>query len=109
MAIARAVQGGLMGFLVEPVDPATLRATLEVAVRRFQELLALRREVEGLRRTLEARKLIERAKGLLMEMESISEHEAFTRIRQKSMDTGRPMAEIGRAILLAAEVSGRNR
>ena len=53
--------------------------------------------------------MIERAKGLLMEMESISEQEAFARIRQKSMDTQRGMAEIARAIILAAEVGGRIR
>lgn len=108
-AIARAVQAGTMGILVKPVDPPTLRATLEVAVCRFQEILSLRREAETLRRTLEARKVIERAKGLLVEMERLSEQEAFARIRQKSMDTQRPMAEIARAIILAAEVSGRAR
>ncbi len=71
--------------------------------------LAMRREAEGLRRTLEARKVIERAKGLLMEMEGIPEQEAFARIRQKSMDTQRPMEEIARAVILAAEISGRTR
>jgi len=53
--------------------------------------------------------VIERAKGLLVEMERLSEQEAFARIRQKSMDTQRPMAEIARAIILAAEVRGRFR
>jgi response regulator NasT len=105
-AIAQAAQGGMMGFLVKPVNPATLHATLELAVCRFQDLMALRRESEALRRTLEARKVIERAKGLLMELKGLSEQEAFARIRQKSMDTQRPMAEIARAIILAAEVSG---
>lgn len=108
-AIARAIQAGMMGILVKPVEPATLQATLEVAVCRFQEILALRREAEALRRSLEARKVIERAKGLLVEMERVSEQEAFARIRQKSMDTQRPMAEIARAIILAAEVRGRFR
>ena len=108
-AIARAIQAGMMGILVKPVEPATLQATLEVAVCRFQEILALRREAEALRRSLEARKVIERAKGLLVEMERVSEQEAFARIRQKSMDSQRPMAEIARAIILAAEVRGRFR
>lgn len=107
--IDRAVQAGMMGILVKPVDAPTLQATLEVAVCRFQEILALRREAEALQRMLEHRKVIERAKGLLMEMEGISEPEAFARIRQKSMDTQRPMAEIARAIILAAEVRGRSR
>jgi response regulator NasT len=71
--------------------------------------LALRREAEALRRLLESRKVIERAKGLLMETEGISEKEAFARLRQKSMDTQRPMAEIARAVILAAELSDRIR
>ena len=106
---SRATDSGVMGLLVEPVDPVTLHAVIELAVCRFHETLALRREAEALRRTLESRKVIERAKGLLMEMEALPEQEAFARIRQKSMDTQRPMVEIARAIVLAAEVSGRMR
>lgn len=107
--MASAARGGVMGLLVDPVDPATLHAMLELAANRFREFLALRREAEALRKTLEGRKVIERAKGLLMEMDEISEQEAFARIRQKSMDTQRSMTEIARAIVLAAEVSGKTR
>ncbi len=107
--ISRATESGAMGLLVRPVDPATLHAAMDLAVCRFQEILALRREAEALRRMLESRKVIERAKGLLMEMEDIPEKEAFARLRQKSMDTQRPMAEIARAVILAAEMSGRSR
>ena len=107
--VSRATESGVMGLLVRPVDPAALHAVTELAVCRFQETLALRRETEALRRMLESRKTIERAKGLLMEMEGIAEQEAFARLRQKSMDTQRPMAEIARAVILAAEVSGRAR
>ena len=107
--VSRATGSGVMGLLVRPVDPAALHAVAELAVCRFQETLALRREAEALRRMLESRKTIERAKGLLMQMEGIAEQEAFARLRQKSMDTQRPMAEIARAVILAAEVSGRAR
>jgi response regulator NasT len=106
---SRATGSGVMGLLVRPVDPAALHAVAELAVCRFQETLALRREAEALRRMLESRKTIERAKGLLMEMEGIAEQEAFARLRQKSMDTQRPMAEIARAVILAAEVSASAR
>ena len=106
---APAAGGGVMGVVDEPVHPATLHAVLELAACRFQELLALRREVETLRKTLEGRKVIERAKGLLMEMDGISEQEAFSRLRQTSMDTQRSMVEIARAIILSAGVSGRTR
>jgi AmiR/NasT family two-component response regulator len=107
--MARVTESGVMGLLVRPVDPGTLLAATELAICRFQETLALRRDAEALRRLLESRKVIERAKGLLMEMENIPEEEAFARLRQKSMDTQRSMAEIARAVILAAEVSGRSR
>ena len=94
-----------MGFLADPIPPTSLRSTLEVAVRRFSELRALRQEVEVLRQSVEARKVIERAKGLLMEVGRLSEREAYARIRRKSMDTQRPMTEIAQAIILSAEVS----
>jgi response regulator NasT len=107
--VPRVTESGVMGLLVLPVDPSTLLAATELAVCRFQETLALRREAEALRRLLESRKVIERAKGLLMEMENIPEKEAFARLRQKSMDTQRPMAEIARAVILATELSDRTR
>jgi response regulator NasT len=98
-----------MGFVVKPADSAFLHATLEMAVYRFQEVLALQREIEVLRRALEERKAIERAKGLLMERDRVSEQVAFARLRRKSMDTQRPMVEIAQAVILAAEVSGQTR
>ena len=100
-----AAQAGVMGVLVEPIGATTLRSTLEVAVCRFREIRALRQEAEVLRQSVEARKVIERAKGLLMEGGRLSEREAYARIRRKSMDTQRPMTEIARAIILSAEVS----
>ncbi len=109
MVLPRVAEPGVMGLLVRPVDPGTLLAATELAICRFQETLALRMEAEALRRLLESRKVIERAKGLLMDMENIPEKEAFARLRQKSMDTQRSMAEIARAVILAAEVSGRSR
>jgi response regulator NasT len=105
LPLGLAAQAGIMGFLVDPIPAATLRTTLEVAVCRFREFRALRQEAEVLRQSVEARKVIERAKGLLMEGGRLSEREAYARIRRKSMDTQRPMTEIARAIILSAEVS----
>lgn len=105
--IGQAARHGVMGFVVNPGDSAFLHATLEMAVCRFQEVLALQREVQLLRRALEERKVIERAKGLLMEKDRVSEQEAFARLRRKSMDTQRPMIEIAQAVILAAEISGQ--
>ena len=64
-----------------------------------EELAALRRENEALRHALEARKLVERAKGLLMVRQGFSEPDAYRYIQKRSMDTGSPMAEVARALL----------
>ena len=97
---------GIIAALVSPVSAAQLHLGIAVANRRFQEMIALRREVQTLRRGIEDRKTIERAKGLLMEMTAVTEREAYARIRTKSMDTQRPMVEIARAIILAYEMNG---
>ena len=101
-----AAHEGVMGVLIEPPTSGALRGCLEVAIHRSQEVHALRRETESLRRSIEDRKTIERAKGLLMERAAVTEREAYARIRQKSMDSQRPMVEIARAIILAFEMNG---
>ena len=65
-----------------------------------QEFEAVRRENEGLKKALEARKLVERAKGILMERHGLSEAEAFRRIQKTAMDSRRRMVEVARALLL---------
>jgi response regulator NasT len=102
--IDRATAAGVMAFLLKPLRPAELGPALDLAVARFREFGALRRENEDLRKAIEARKLVERAKGLLMARERLSEAEAFRRIQKASMDTRKSMAEVAEAILLAAEV-----
>ena len=72
-----------------------------------EELDALRRENEALRQALEARKLIERAKGLLMAQDGLSEPDAHRYIQKSSMDTGTPMAEVARALIIATATSRR--
>ena len=104
--IQRAKEAGVMAYLVKPLREEGLLPAIELAVSRFQEFMALRKENADLKRTLEGRKLIERAKGVLMEREKISEQQAFARIQKISMNTRRPMAEIAQAILLAWEVAG---
>jgi response regulator NasT len=98
--VARAVDAGVLGILAKPVRAVELGPTLEVAVHRFRELEAMRRENETLKRRLESRKLVERAKGILMTRLGLSEPEAFRRIQKTAMDTRRPMAEVAQALLL---------
>jgi AmiR/NasT family two-component response regulator len=98
---ARAVHAGVLGFLVKPLRPAELAPALDVAVSRFRELEAARIENEALRRKLESRKLVDRAKGLLMTRLGLSEPEAFRRIQKTAMDTRKTMADVAQALLLA--------
>lgn len=103
--IERARAAGAMAFLVKPLRPEELRPAIELAVARFREFEAVRKENEDLRKAIESRKLVERAKGLLMEQEGLSESQAFRRIQKASMDSRKSMAEVAEAILLAANVS----
>lgn len=102
--VERASAAGVMAFLLKPLRHEELGPTLDLAVARFREFEAIRKENADLRWVLESRKLIERAKGLLMEREKLSESEAFRRIQKASMDLRKPMAEVAEAILLAANV-----
>ena len=106
--VDRASAAGVMAFLVKPLRPEELAPALDLAVARFREFETIRKENADLRRAVESRKLIERAKGLLMERDGLSESEAFRGIQKTSMDTRKSMAEVAEAILLAAKL-GRGR
>ncbi len=107
--VERAKEAGVMAYLLKPVREDQLRPTLEVASARFREFMALRVQNQDLTRTLEARKVTERAKGILMKREGLSEPEAFRRLQKVSMERRRPMVEVAEAILLSEEVAGRKR
>jgi two-component system, response regulator PdtaR len=102
---ARAIEAGALGFLVKPLRTEELGPALDLAVSRFREMQAVRRENETLRRSLEGRKLIERAKGILMQRLGLSEPEAFRKIQKTAMDSRKPMTEIAQALLLTEELA----
>ncbi len=102
---ARAIEAGALGFLVKPLRAEELGPALDLAVSRFREMQAVRRENETLRRSLEGRKLIERAKGILMQRLGLSEPEAFRKIQKTAMDSRKPMTEIAQALLLTEELA----
>lgn len=93
------------GYVLIPFDAPQVAAALQLAAAGLAELTTLKKENEELKKTLEARKVIERAKGVLMKNRGISEAEAFSLIQKKSMDLRKPMADIAQAILLAEEVN----
>jgi response regulator NasT len=97
--VGRAVDAGVFGYLVKPFRESDLLPAIEAARARHAELQALRDEAGSLRDALEARKLIERAKGLLMEKDGLSEGDAFARLRGASQQTGRPLRDVAEAIL----------
>ena len=105
VAIERATRAGVMGYLVKPLRGSELAPAIELAIAHFEEFIALREENDNLKKTLEARKIIERAKGILMANQGLSEADAFTLIKRKSMDMRKPMAEIAQAILLSEEIA----
>ena len=99
--VGRAVDAGVFGYLVKPFRESDLLPAIEAARARHAELQALRDEAGSLRDALEARTLIERAKGLLMEKDGLSEGEAFARLRGASQQTGRPLREVAQAVCAA--------
>lgn len=102
--VQRATQAGVIGYLVKPFREAQLGPAIDVTLSRFREFRQLRTELGNTREALEARKVIERAKGLLMERYNLSESDAFRRIQKRSMDTRKSMREVAEAILLANEM-----
>lgn len=99
--IARAEADHIMAYLVKPIKQADLAAEIPITVRRFEQFQTLRQEATDLRQALQDRKVIERAKGILMKRIGLDEHEAFTRLQQLASDKNQKMAQIAHAILTA--------
>jgi two-component system, response regulator PdtaR len=97
--VERAVEAGVFGYVVKPFRREELLAAVATARARFDELQSVRAEAASLGEALEARKVVERAKGLLMAREGITEEEAYGRIRRASQRTGRPMKAIADALV----------
>jgi AmiR/NasT family two-component response regulator len=97
--IERARDAGAMAYLVKPFQKRDLLPAIEMATSRFAEIRALEAEVTGLRERLEARKLIERAKGALMTRHGLSEPEAFRWIQRAAMDNRTSMRAVAEVVL----------
>jgi response regulator NasT len=99
--VRRAADAGAYGYLLKPFGASDVGAAVEMATARHKELEDLREEVGTLQDALAARKAIERAKGLLMEREGLSEADAFARMRTASQRSGQPLKLIAEAIVVA--------
>ena len=103
--VERAKEASVVGYMVKPFRESDLVPAIEVALARFKEFEALHKEVLDLQVALETRKLVDRAKGILMDSQGLSEAEAFRKIQKMSMNTRKPMKEVAEAIILAHQAS----
>ena len=99
--VDRAKEAGVFAYLVKPFKPSDLPPAIEVARSRFEQNKLLGKEVSNLNEKLEARKLIDRAKGILMDEQKVGESEAYRRIQLQSMNLRKTMREVAEAIILA--------
>ncbi|MGC8780410.1 MAG: ANTAR domain-containing response regulator [Anaerolineae bacterium] len=102
--VERARDAGVVAYLVKPYREEELAPAIEVALARFREFQAVQKQVDDLQQALETRKLVDRAKGILMDKQGLSEAEAFRKIQKMSMDNRKPMKDVAEAIILAHQV-----
>jgi response regulator NasT len=101
--IVRAESDHIMGYLVKPIKQSDLEPVIALAMRRFEQFQALRKEAADLRQALEDRKLIERAKGILMKKARLEEHDAFRRLQRLASDKNLKLVDLSRMIITAEE------
>ncbi|HXF81676.1 MAG TPA: response regulator [bacterium] len=104
--VRQAREAGVLAYLVKPVRESDLRPAVEMAMGRFREIQALRAEIGDLEETLRTRKLIERAKGILMRREGVDEAAAFARIQKQARDARTTMRAVAEAIIAGDEADG---
>lgn len=97
--VRRAEENYVMAYLVKPVKQAQLAPAISLAMRRFEQLEALKKEARDLRQSLEDRKLVERAKGLLVARLHVDEAEAFRQLQKLAMQTSRKLVDVARDIV----------
>lgn len=103
--VSDAVAAGVCGYVIAGLAPGRIGAVLAVAMARFRHEQRLRRELADAQSELEERKVIERAKGVLMERQRLSEREAYARLRRAAMDRGLRLRDVAQRILDVADLS----
>ena len=102
--VDKAIQEGVIQYLLKPVTSSALHAAIQTALAQFQEVRTLREEVAELEMTLRDRKIIERAKGILMNRRNMTEAEAFRFLQRQSQDKRMAMAKLAESIVQADEL-----
>ena len=101
--IHRAEADHIMGYLVKPIKQADLGPVIALTMRRFEQFQELHKEAANLRQALEDRKVIERAKGILMKRAGLDEQDAFRRLQKLASDKNLKLVEIARTVVTADE------
>ena len=104
--IERASSDFILGYLIKPIRKADLETAIAIAMRRFEEYQVLRMEADHYRQTLANRKIIERAKGILMKKTGITEADAFQRLQTLAREKNRKLIDIAQSVLTAEEAFG---
>lgn len=101
--VERALQNHVLAYLVKPIKQPDLETAITLVMRRFQEFRVLEQQADGLAKTLEGRKLIERAKGILMQRAGLDEPAAFKRLQKFSQDKNQKLVDAARTIIDAEQ------
>ncbi len=101
--IARASRNHILAYLIKPIKDTDLEPAIAVAMERFREFETLKREARDSKQALEDRKMIERAKGILMQRSGLSEPDAFRRLQKLASSRSQKLVEIAKMIILAEE------
>ena len=106
--IDKATDSGVLGYLVKPVSPTNLFPAIEVAIAQFKRQQEMNKQLDQMNEEIETRKVVERAKGLLMELYHISEEEAYRRLQQYSMKKRISLKRVAEAVITSA-MKGKNK
>ncbi len=101
--VKRALKERVLAYLVKPLNNQSLEASIELAMQRFREFEALHQQTVNLQQALEDRKIVERAKGILMTRTRLTEQEAFRRLQLLSSEKNKKMIDVARTIVEAEE------
>lgn len=102
--VKQAIAAGVTAYVVAGLAPDRVKPVLEVALARFQHEESMRQELAAVRNELSGRKLIDRAKGILMRSQGILEDEAYARLRKTAMDKGMKVAEVAQRVIDLADL-----
>jgi response regulator NasT len=102
--VQRAMDAGVFAYVVKPFTESDLLPAMGIAIARFQQFNVIADEAASLQSAIETRKLVDRAKGILMDRHGLREQDAFRKIQQQSMNSRKPMKDIAEAIIIASEL-----